>query len=369
MDQGQSGDNVMNYVTDIDQVDLRPSQDSENSISAPLHDLTSLVSHELRTPLTSIYGVLGLLNTGHLGSLSDEGQRLLEIALHNTNRLIRLADAIAHQPAISMAILSDAELEQLQLENDFHAAFERQELQLYYQPIVSIKTGTITGFEALARWFHPVKGWISPTVFIPLAEKTSLIHPLGLWSLEEACRQLRIWQQRFPMHPPLTMSVNLSTLQLLQSDLVKQISQVLQKYQIAPSSLKLEITESSLIQDYDRAIAILAELRRLGIQFYIDDFGTGYSSLGRLKDLPVNTLKIDRSFVSGKKWDICESILLLAAKLGLGVVAEGVETREDMMALEALGCQQMQGYFFSKPVEHQAAALLILSDKGRAFSL
>ncbi len=351
----------MSYARGIDQGGLQSSQDSEISTSVPLHDLTSVISHELRTPLTSIYGVLGLLNSGYLGALSEEGQRLLGIALHNTNRLIRLADAIAHQPAISMAILSDAELEQLQLENDFHAAFDRQELQLYYQPIVSVATGTITGFEALARWFHPVKGWISPSVFIPLAEKTGLIHPLGLWSLEEACRQLRVWQQRSPMHPPLTMSVNLSTLQLLQSDLVKQIRQVLQKYQIAPNSLKLEITESSLIQDYGRAIAILADLRTLGIEFYIDDFGTGYSSLGRLKDLPVSVLKIDRSFVSGKKWDICESILLLATKLGLGVVAEGVETLEDMMALKALGCQQMQGYFFSKPIEHQAAASLISS--------
>lgn len=349
----------MSHIRGIDLSSLQCSQGSEISASEPSPDFTAVVSHELRTPLTSIYGVLGLLRSGHLGSLSEEGQRLLEIALHNTNRLIRLADAIAHQPAISMTILSAAELAQLQLENDFHAAFDRQELQLYYQPIVAVETGQITGFEALARWFHPVKGWISPSMFIPLAEKTGLIHSLGLWSLEEACRQLRVWQQRFPRQLPLTMSVNLSTLQLLQSDLVKQVRQLLQKYQIAPHSLKLEITESSLIQDYDRAIAILTELRMLGIEFYIDDFGTGYSSLGRLKDLPVSVLKIDRSFVSGKKWDICESILLLATKLGLGVVAEGVETREDMSALKALGCQQMQGYFFSKPVEHQNATALI----------
>ncbi len=349
----------MTHTKGIHPSSLQFSQDSEISATESLSDLPAIVGHELRTPLTSIYGVLGLLNSGYLGSLSEEGQRLLRIALHNTNRLIRLADAIAHQPAISMTILSDVELEQLQLENDFHAAFDRQELQLYYQPIVSMEMEQITGFEALVRWFHPVKGWISPTVFIPLAEKTGLIQALGLWSLEEACRQLRIWQQRFPRQSPLTMSVNLSTLQLLQFDLVNQICHVLQKHQIAPHSLKLEITESSLIQDHDRAIGILTELRTLGIEFYIDDFGTGYSSLGRLKDLPVNVLKIDRSFVSGKKWDICESILLLAAKLGLGVIAEGVETREDMVTLEALGCQQMQGYFFSKPVEYQSATSLI----------
>ncbi len=351
----------MGQARGINQVDLQASQDIQVEDNEQFHDLTSLVNHELRTPLTSIYGVLGLLNSGHLGSLSEEGQRLLGIALHNTNRLIRLADAIAHEPAISMAILSDVDLEHLQLENDFHAAFDRQELQLYYQPIVAVETGVITGFEALARWFHPVKGWISPSVFIPLAEKTGLIHSLGLWSLEEACRQLRLWQQRFPMYPPLTMSVNLSTLQLLQPDLVKQVRQVLQRHQIAAESLKLEITESSLIQDYERANAILTELRTMGIQFYIDDFGTGYSSLGRLKDLPIHVLKIDRSFVSSKKWDICESILLLATKLGLGVVAEGVETREEMLALKTLGCQQMQGYFFSRPVDPQTAGSLILA--------
>lgn len=351
----------MGQARGINQVDLQTRQDIPVADAEQFHDLTSLVNHELRTPLTSIYGVLGLLNSGYLGSLSEEGQRLLGIALHNTNRLIRLADAIAHEPAISMAILSDVDLEHLQLENDFHAAFDRQELQLYYQPIVAVETGVIIGFEALARWFHPVKGWISPSVFIPLAEKTDLIHSLGLWSLEEACRQLRLWQQRFPMHPPLTMSVNLSTLQLLQPDLVRQVRQVLQRHQIAAESLKLEITESSLIQDYERANAILTELRTMGIQFYIDDFGTGYSSLGRLKDLPIHVLKIDRSFVSDKKWDICESILLLAAKLGLGVVAEGVETREEMLALKTLGCQQMQGYFFSRPVDPQTAGSLILA--------
>lgn len=327
--------------------------------TSQLSDLTSLVSHELRTPLTSIQGALRLLYSGHLGCLTEEGQRLLNIAIHNTDRLTRLAEAIEHEPAISMSIISELEIEQLQLENDFYAAFDQQEIRLFYQPIVNAHENQITGFEALARWHHTSKGWISPSVFVPLAEKTGLIHQLGLWSLEQACRQLSHWQQQFPTHPPLTMSVNLSTLQLLQPDLAQQVLHIIQTTNIAPNSLKLEITESSLIQNHEAAIAILSELRALGVQFYVDDFGTGYSSLGRLKDLPIDALKIDRSFVSGKKWDISETILMLANKLGLGVIAEGVETREELASLKALGCNYMQGYLFSEPVDQQSASNLL----------
>ncbi|MBF2028604.1 MAG: EAL domain-containing protein [Oscillatoriales cyanobacterium C42_A2020_001] len=302
-----------------------------------------------------------LLHTGHLGVLTEEGQRLLNIAIHNTNRLTCLAEAIEHEPAISVSIISELEIEQLQLENDFYAAFDHQELELFYQPIVATQENQIIGFEALARWHHPSKGWISPTTFIPLAEKTGLIHQLGLWSLNQACHQLHSWQQQFPTHPPLTMSVNLSTLQLLQPDLTQQILHVIQTTNIAPHSLKLEITESSLIQNHEAAIAMLSDLRALGIQFYVDDFGTGYSSLGRLKDLPIDALKIDRSFVNGKKWDISETILMLATKLGLSVIAEGVETLEELASLKALGCNYMQGYLFSKPVDHHAVSDLLAS--------
>ncbi|MFB2939418.1 EAL domain-containing protein [Aerosakkonemataceae cyanobacterium BLCC-F154] len=332
---------------------------SDLRLTEQLASLSSLVSHELRTPLTSIRGVLGLLHNGYLGSLSEDGLRLLDIAIHNTDRLVRLANAIDRESSVAMAILSDADIEQLQLENDLHSALRNHEFRLHYQPIVSIETNKIIGFEALCRWQHPVKGLISPTKFIPLAEKTGLIHQLGLWSIEEACYQLQKWQQQFPSNPPLSMSVNLSTLQLIQHNLVEEIQSILQRVDIAPDSLRLEITESSLIENPQEAIVIFSQLKALGVQFYVDDFGTGYSALGRLKDLPINALKIDRSFVLEKKWDISETILILAKKLGLDVIAEGVETQEDLAFIKALGCQKMQGYFFSKPVEHQVASVLI----------
>lgn len=349
----------MSKTSENPPVSLQPEYLSDAMITERLTDLTSLVSHELRTPLTSIQGVLGLLHKGYFGSLSEDGQRLLDIAIHNANRLSRLADAIDHEPAVSMTLLSDAEIERLQLENDFHSAFTHEELQLVYQPIVSVETNRILGFEALSRWHHPHKGLISPAIFIPLAEQTGLIHQLGLWSIEQACQQLYQWQQQFPSEPALTMSVNLSTIQLLQPNLVDQLQNILNKIDIAPHTLRLEITESALIENPEQAIAILSELKALGVQFYIDDFGTGYSALGRLKDLPIDALKIDRSFVSGKKWDISETILMLANKLGLDVIAEGVETPEELVSLRALGCKQMQGYFFSKPVDHQTASHLI----------
>ncbi|MBE9225466.1 EAL domain-containing protein [Phormidium sp. LEGE 05292] len=332
---------------------------SDLRLTEQLANFSSLVSHELRTPLTSIRAVLGLLNNGYLGSLSEDGLRLLDIAIHNTDRLVRLANAIDRESSVAMAILSDADIEQLQLENDLHSALKNQEFRLYYQPIVSLETNKIIGFEALSRWQHPVKGLISPTKFIPLAEKTGLIHKLGLWSIEQACYQLHKWQQQFPNDPPLTMSVNFSTLQLIQPNLVEKIQSILQTVDIAPDSLKLEITESSLIENLQEAIAIFNQLQALGVQFYVDDFGTGYSALGRLKDLPIDALKIDRSFVLEKKWDISETILILAKKLGLDVIAEGVETLEDLAFIKALGCQKMQGYFFSKPVEQEIASMLI----------
>jgi EAL domain-containing protein (putative c-di-GMP-specific phosphodiesterase class I) len=332
---------------------------SDQFSAKSLQDVALFICHELRTPLTSIQGALGLLYTGRLGDLSEEGQRVLAIAISNANRLSRLANAIENKPTLPMTVLSDDRIEQLQLENDLYEACDRQEFQLVYQPIITMTSGQIIGFEALVRWQHPSKGAISPTVFIPLAEKIGCIHQLGMWVLKQACQQLYIWQQQFPTHPPLTISVNLSALQLLEANLVEEVQQVLQEAQIAPQSLKLEITESALIENQEIAIVVLGRLRALGIQLYVDDFGTGYSSLGRLQELPIDVLKIDRSFIQGKQWDISETIILLAAKLGLDVIAEGVETAEDLEALQSSGCQKMQGYFFSKPVDGQAAATLI----------
>ncbi|MGG6298205.1 EAL domain-containing protein [Leptolyngbya sp. AN02str] len=320
------------------------------------------ICHELRTPLTSIQGVLGLLNTGKLGCLSEEGQRLLAIAINNANRLNRLARTLEAWPTSSMTVLSEEVIEQLQLENDLHKALFQQEFQLAYQPIISTIDHQIIGFEALARWHHPSRGYIPAQVFIPLAEKLGCIHQLGAWILEQACLQLRTWQQQQPNVPPLYMSVNLSAGQILQPHLVQEIQHILIRTGVLPSDLKIEITESMLVENQQSAICVLTELQEMGIQFYVDDFGTGYSSLGRLQQLPIDGLKIDRSFVQNKQWNISRTIVCLAENLGLDVIAEGVETDEDLMELQAAGCVKMQGYHFSQPLFSQAATTLILGD-------
>ncbi|MGI0489823.1 EAL domain-containing protein [Pantanalinema rosaneae CENA516] len=335
---------------------------AESFSSESFQDVALFLCHELRTPLTSIQGALGLLYTGQLGQLSEEGERVLAIAISNVNRLSRLANAIENRPTLPLTVLSDARIEQLQLENDLHEACDRQEFQVLYQPIITADSNQIVGFEALVRWQHPSRGMISPTVFIPLAEQIGRIHQLGLWVLKQACQQLYLWQQQFPTHSALTMSVNLSALQLLEPHLVEEVQQILWETQVSPKHLKLEITESALIENQEIAIVVLGKLRALGIQFYVDDFGTGYSSLGRLQDLPIDVLKIDRSFVQGKQWDISETIVLLASKLGLDVIAEGVETVEDLEALQASGCHKMQGYLFSKPIDSQAATALMATE-------
>jgi len=259
----------------------------------------------------------------------------------------------------------------LQLETDLRRAIERQEFQIHYQPIVVLKTGKITGFEALVRWQHPERGLVSPTEFIPVAEETGLIIPIGWWVLQEACRQLRAWQLAclqsplgYPLAQPLTVSVNLSGKQFLQPDLLPQIAQVLQETGLDTNSLKLEITESVIIEHTESTTAILLQLRSLGIQLYIDDFGTGYSSLSRLHRFPIDCLKIDRSFVSRMELDrenfeIVRTIVTLAHNLGMDVTAEGVETVEQLAQLKTLGCECGQGYLFSKPVDRQGVEAMI----------
>lgn len=235
---------------------------------------------------------------------------------------------------------------------------------LHYQPLIALDTGRIAGFEALVRWVHPHRGIVSPIEFIPVAEETGLIIPLGTWVLYEACRQLKAWQERFRSVHNLTMSVNLSGRQLSQTNLLSQIDEILECTGIEPSCLKLEITESVLMDNAATSISILEELRSRNIGLCIDDFGTGYSSLSYLHRFPINTLKIDRSFVNEMGGDdenseIVRAIVMLAHNLGMYVVAEGVETEKHLVQLWALQCEYGQGYFFSKPVSAADAELLM----------
>ena len=265
------------------------------------------------------------------------------------------------------AAMHEVAIDRLQMETDLRRAIERQEFQVYYQPIVSLLTGRITGFEALLRWHHPQRGLVSPTEFIPTAEETGLITPIGWWILWEACRQLRIWQQQFSATKPLTMNVNLSCKQFTQPDLLEQIDKILQETKLAIGSLKLEITESVVMENPDLVKDILLELKKRKIHLCIDDFGTGYSSLSRLHNFPISTLKIDRSFVSrigalGENSEIVQAIVTLAQTLSMDVVAEGIEVSEQVSPLIALQCEYGQGYFFSKPVDSDAAGALLMAE-------
>ncbi|MBD2000050.1 EAL domain-containing protein [Leptolyngbya sp. FACHB-541] len=258
----------------------------------------------------------------------------------------------------------------LHLETDLRRAIaadqltgDRQEFQLYYQPIVSLKTRCVVGFEALLRWQHPTRGFISPVEFIPIAEETGLIIPIGDWVLREACRQMQIWHAEFPMKLPLSLSVNLSSKQFTPR-LIRQIERVLQDTHLDTRSLRLEITESALMENLESAADLLAQVRSLGIQLSMDDFGTGYSSLSYLHRFPIDTLKIDRSFIKkvdadGEQLAIVRTIITLAWNLGMDVVAEGVETLKQLAQLRSLKCEYGQGYLFSKPLDSQAAQRVI----------
>jgi diguanylate cyclase (GGDEF)-like protein len=252
----------------------------------------------------------------------------------------------------------------LQLESDLLSALDNQEFLLYYQPIIRLKTGELAGFEALVRWNQRDRGFVLPSAFIPAAEETGLIMALGQWIFREACRQLRSWHDLFPQYPNLTMSINLSNRQFGQSDLISQIKSALHDTRVRGDCIRLEITESMVMGDVDAAIDLMLKLKSLDLKLAIDDFGTGYSSLSYLHRFPMDTLKVDKSFVgrlekSNEDRAIIHTILTLGQKLGMEVVAEGVETLEQVNMLRQEHCDYGQGYFFAKPLPAEAAEALL----------
>ena len=247
----------------------------------------------------------------------------------------------------------------LNLEIDLRRGLERGELIVYYQPIVSLESGKITGFEALSRWQRP-EGMVSPVDFIPLADETGLILPINRALLLEACNQLRSWQSQLGCDPPLTMSMNITPKQFAQPDLVKELGELLRQTGVEPNTINLEIMETIAMGDADRALSVLNDLKALGVRLSIDDFGTGYSSLSRLPRFPVDALKIDRVFIASMNterdsYEIVRLIIMLAHSLGLKVVAEGTETEDQIVELKRLGCEMAQGFLYSKPVDAKTA--------------
>ena len=279
--------------------------------------------------------------------------------------------------AVFDASMHRAAVQRLRLETDLRAALAHDQLQLYFQPIVSLTTGEVVAAEALARWDHPTHGHVSPDRFITLAEDTGLIGPLGAWVLHESARQLAEWRAGLPRAAKLDVNVNISPLQVREPGLVEAVAATLGEHKLPPAALKLELTESSLVEDPVTAAGVLRALKKREVQIYLDDFGTGYSSLSTLHRLPLDALKIDRSFVGGmdggstgahKGAEIVRTIVSLARSLGVRVVAEGVETHEQLAALRALGCDYAQGFLISPPLAAaEFAAAFLLADEPPAW--
>jgi len=303
---------------------------------------------------TASIGVIA--NSAHATAvdvLRDADTAMYRAKLHGGSRC-EVFDQAMHEHSVN----------RLNLETDLRKALERKEFRVYYQPIIALRTGYISGFEALLRWQRPEKGLVSPAEFIGLAEETGLIVSIGKWVFRTACEQARQWDLEYPREVPLTMSVNISARQFMQEDLVTQVEKIVRESQVTPTAIKLEITESVTMGDAERTIKVVNELKKLGLGFSIDDFGTGYSSLSYLGRFPMDTLKIDRSFVSNLKSnlenrEIIRTIIGLARNLGMNVVAEGTETAEEIIYLKTLDCEFAQGYFFSKPVDSIAAQVLL----------
>ncbi|MGB6474101.1 MAG: EAL domain-containing protein [Candidatus Sulfotelmatobacter sp.] len=360
---------------------------SDNTLARPGGDEFAVLAEELREPSDAIrvaeriqqklalpFDVDGheIVITASIGiafnnNTSAEAQDVLrdaEIAMYRAKQTGK-----AHCEVFDNAMHASA-IKRLQLETDMRRAVDLGEFHVYYQPIVSLQDGQIVGFEALTRWHSP-GGLVMPSDFIPVADETGIILAINRQLLSEACRQLRGWHQLFPRDPPLSLSVNISPKQFAQPDLASQIGQLLQQSGMDPRCVDLEITETIAMADAERSADVLSQLKALGVGLDIDDFGTGYSSLSRLQRFPVDTLKIDRAFVSHMDSDretheIVRIIVMLAHNLGLKVVAEGVETMAQLDLLRHVGCERAQGYLFSKPVDHQTILKLLEANRAEA---
>jgi diguanylate cyclase (GGDEF)-like protein len=319
----------------------------------------ALIAERVQKALQSAMKISG---TEHVTSASI-GVALSSSANEQPEYLLRSADMAMYRAKgagrsryemFNRAMHAEA-LTRLQTETELRRAIERLDFGLDYQPIISLASGRITGVEALVRWRHHERGIVSPGEFVPVAEETGLILPLGRWVLFEACTQVKEWHRRFPDRPPLSVSVNLSVRQFAQPDIIEQVEEVLTETGLDPACLKLEITESVMIDKTESATATMARLKALGIDVHLDDFGTGYSSLSYLHKLPLDAIKIDRALTSNidaeeRSLHLVRTILTLVRGLGLEAIAEGVTTTDQVRRLREMGCAYAQGFLFARPV-------------------
>jgi diguanylate cyclase (GGDEF)-like protein/PAS domain S-box-containing protein len=329
---------------------------------------TTLVAERILKALAAPFNLDGkkLFTSASIGiALSSIGYDSAEDLLRDADTAMYRAKSLGkgRYEVFDLAMRASV-IARLQLETDLRSALEREEFRNFYQPIVSLESGRITGFEALLRWQHPTRGLLQPLEFIPVAEETGMIREIGWWNLQKACRQISTWNASRNGSSPLAMSVNLSAKQFLQPNLAEEIGNLLCEVGLPPGTLKLEITESTVMADPSAAVETLLQIKSLGVQLSIDDFGTGYSSLSYLHRFPLDTLKIDSSFTKsmGQKGDsieIVRTILPMANSLRLNVIAEGVETAEQLAVLRRLRCEFAQGYYFSKPVTADEARALL----------
>src|SRR5258707_380727 len=293
----------------------------------------------------------------HAEDLMRDGDIAMYRAKRAGKACCEVSDTAMHENAVK----------RLQLETDLRKALDQGEFRVYYQPIMALQTGKITGFEALTRWQRP-EGILPPIAFIAVAEETGLIIPMNRQLLREACQHLRSWQSEFPSSPPLTMSVNITSREFAQPDLISEIRKCLDETGVDPGCLQFEIIETIAMDDAEKSGQVLAQLKALGVRLSIDDFGTGYSSLSRLRRIPVDTLKIDRAFISNMDTDpenreIVRAIIVLAHNLGLKVVAEGTEKEEHINLLKQFNCEMAQGYCFSRPADVQSMLKLLANNR------
>jgi diguanylate cyclase (GGDEF)-like protein/PAS domain S-box-containing protein len=354
------GDEFTILLDDIDDASsaVRVAERLRNALQKPF----DVDGHEVF--LTASAGIT-LSRSGY--SDPEEVLRDAAIALH------RAKEGTGTRCELFDTQMRDLVVSRLRVETDLRQAIERSAFEVYYQPIVSIRGGTLAGFEALVRWTHPTQGLIEPSDFIPIAEDTEMIVLIGRQVLAQACQQMAVWQKRFGQAAPGVMCVNISSRQFSDADLPAEIENILKESGLHPSSLKLEITESAFLGDIQRAQTTLRRLQLLGVAWSLDDFGTGYSSLNYLHRLQVDTVKVDRSFVSRIGLDdgseMVRAITQLAHSMGMDVVAEGVETPAQLEWLRAIGCEYAQGFYFARPVDNVAATRLISSSPWRSDKL